>query len=183
MTNELLYHEYAGWKLEHSELLENLKELDSPLVIRFENVLSVTDYLYDKLIDDTTYSEEDHEIFQTGFYYIYDQIEEIIKLLKEVYNNDFNELNNNSRKINLLLNTIDFQNEILSQESYDEKGLQFLLDFEQDIISKIKTNKEIDEKTYELFDMETLKIFKKMEVEFYPIDTIFYEIADELGLI
>lgn len=183
MTNELLYHEYAGWKLEHSDLLNNLKQLDSPLVIRFENVLSVTDYLYDKLIDDINYTEEDHEIFQTGFYYIYDQIEEIEKIAKNIYNNNLEELNKDSRKINLLLNTIDFQNELLSQQSYDEKGLQFLLDFEQELISKISNKIDIEEKIYEKFDIETLKIFKSMEVEFYPIDTIFYEIADELGLI
>jgi hypothetical protein len=48
-------------------------------------VIEVIDYLYDKLIDDVTYTEEEDHIFQTGFYYIRRQMEEIINLLKKSY--------------------------------------------------------------------------------------------------
>lgn len=183
MRDELLYHEYAGWKLEHSELINNLKQMDSPLIIRFENVLTVVDHLYDKLIDDPEYSDDEHEIFTTGFYYVYDQVEEIKKILKDVYHNDYIQLNLNSKKINLLLNTIDFQNELLSQENYDLDAMQFLLDFESEIMEKLSNKEQLDEKMYEVLDVKTDEIFRKMNLEFYPIDVIFLEIADEMGII
>lgn len=183
MRDELIYHEYAGWKLEHSELLNNLKQLDSPLIVRFENVLTVIGFLYDKLIDDPEFNEDDHEIFSTGFYYVYDQIEEIKKVLKDVYHNDYLELNLDSKKINLLLNTIDFQNELLSLEDYDQTAMQFLLDFEAEVLEKLNKKQSIEDSMYKKLDMESLKIFKKMQVDYYPIDTIFLEIADELGII
>ncbi|HLT00060.1 MAG TPA: hypothetical protein VK005_01070 [Acholeplasma sp.] len=183
MRDELLYHEYAGWKLEHSELINNLKQLDSPLIIRFENVLNVIDHLYDKLIDDPDYSDDEDEIFRTGFYYVYDQIEEIKKILKDVYHNDYIELNTNSKKINLLLNTIDFQNELLSQENYDLEAMQFLLDFESSVMEKLTKKEHIDDSMYQALDVKTDEIFRKMNLEFYPIDVIFLEIADELGII
>ncbi len=183
MRDELIYHEYAGWKLEHSELLNNLKQLDSPLLVRFENVLSVIGFLYDKLIDDPEFNEDDHEIFSTGFYYVFDQIEEIKKVLKDVYHNDYLELNLDSKKINLLLNTIDFQNELLSLDNYDQASMQFLLDFEAEVLEKLSKKQSIEESMYKKLDIESLKMFKKMQVDYYPIDTIFLEIADELGII
>ncbi|VEU83060.1 hypothetical protein [Acholeplasma hippikon] len=183
MRDELIYHEYASWKLEHSELINNLKQLDSPLIIRFENVLNVIDYMYDKLIDDPKYSDDDHEIFETGFYYVYDQIEEIKKILKAVYNNDYLALNLDAKSVNLLLNTIDFQNDLMSQSNVDESAMQFFLDFEKEVIEKLNNKQKIEEDMFKRLDEESLKIFKKLKVSYYPIDTIFLEIADELGII
>src|SRR5690606_33398680 len=110
MIDELIYHEYAGWKLEYNELLENLKTLNSPLYSRVETILNVLDFLYDKLIDDPAYSEEEDQIFETGFQYVYDQIKQIDTLLKDIYKGDVKALNDNSKEINLLLNTVDFEN-------------------------------------------------------------------------
>lgn len=183
MRDELIYHEYAGWKLEHSELINNLKQLDSLLILRFENVLNVIDHLYDKLIDDPEFNEDDHDNFTFGFYYVFDQIEEIKRVLAEYYQNDYLLLNLDAKKVNLLLNTIDFQNELLNVENYDQQSMQFLLDFESKIIEKLTNKETIEDAMYEALDIESLKMFKKMNLEFYPIDSIFLEIADELGLI
>lgn len=183
MRDELIYHEFAGWKLEHDELINNLKELDSPLIVRFENVLNVIEHLYDKLIDDPAYGEDEHDIFMTGFYYVHDQVDEIKKLLDEVYENDFQTLNDDAKKVNLLLTTIDFQNELLSIEDYDSNAMQFLLDFEQEIMDKLMKKEHIDDTMYQKLDDESYKIFKKLNLDYYPIDMIFLEIADELGII
>ncbi len=183
MRDELIFHEYAGWKLEHSELINNLKQMDSLLILRFENVLNVIDHLYDKLIDDPEFSEDDYDNFTFGFYYVFDQIEEIKRILSEFYHNDYFLLNLDAKKVNLLLNTIDFQNELLNIENYDQTSMQFLLDFEADLIQKLTNKQEIEDSMYEKLDVESLKMFKKMNLEFYPIDSIFLEIADELGII
>ncbi len=183
MRDETVYHEYSDWKLINNDLIEKLKAMDSPLIIRIEHILNVVDYCYDKLIDDPDFSEEDHAIFEHGFYYVYDQVEEIKSLLKEQYNNDYMALHLDAKKINLLLNTIDFENELLNYDEYDEKGMAFLLDFEEIVKSKIINKEPIGDDMYEKLDIESDKIFKRMKVDVKLIQTIYMEIADELDLI
>jgi len=183
MEHELIYNEYAGWLLEHEELLSKLKQLDSLLLFRFENVLNVVDHLYNKLIDDPTYNEDDHDNFSFGFHYLHTQVEEIKKILVNLYNNDYLAMNVDAKKVNLLLNTIDFQHELLDLENYDAQSMEQLLNFETLIISKLTNKEKIDETLYKQLDDMSLQIFKRLNIEYYPIDSIFLEIADELGII
>ncbi len=182
MKDELLYHEYAGWLLEYDKLIKSLKKLKSPIYDRIKNILDVVDYFYNKLIDDPEYNEEDHNIFETGFYYLFDQVEEIRGLLEEVYNNNIENLNKEADKVNLLLTTIDFQNELITYEEFDEKDMQFLLNFETEIIEKLNKQINFDDKMFKKLDDETYKMFNKMDIEYYPIETIFLEIAYEIGI-
>ena len=183
MEKELIYNEYAGWKLEHDELISNLKKLDSLLIFRFENVLNVVDHLYNKLIDDPSYDEDDHDNFTFGFHYIHAQVEEIKKILSNYYNNDYLALNMDAKKVNLLLNTIDFQHELLDLENYDVQSMEQLLNFETLIISKLSNKEKVEDKLYKQLDDLSLQIFKKLDIDYYPIDSIYLEIADELGII
>src|SRR5690554_4940422 len=183
MNNELIYNEYAGWLLEHDELLSKLRQLDSLLLFRFENVLNVVDHLYNKLIDDPTFNEDDHDNFTFGFHYIHAQVEEIKKILVEYYNNDYLALNMDAKKVNLLLNTIDFQHELLDLDNFDPKSMELLLNFEAEIIDKLSKKEPLEEKMYSKLDELSIKIFKNLNIDYYPIDSIYLEIADELGLL
>lgn len=183
MKDELVYHEYANWKLEQNDLIKYLRESDSDLILRFKHIFDVTDYLYDQLIDNPEYSEEHDEIFQTGFYYLFDQMDKILELLKGAYQNDIKSLEKFSKEVNLLLSTIDFQNELLSVEDYDVNYMNQLLDFESDVMDKLEHQETIPHEMYEKLDHMTYEMFNEMEVDFYPIQDIFLEIADELGIV
>ncbi len=183
MRDEKIYNEYANWKLEYHELIKYLQEQDSDLILRFKHIFEVTDYLYDQLIDDPKYTEEQHEIFETGFYYLFDQIDKIQELLKGSYKNDIKKLEKFSKEVNLLLSTIDFQNELLSVEDYDVNHMNQLLDFESDVMDKLEHQESVPEEMYKQLDEMTFEMFNEMDVDFYPIQDIFLEIADELGII
>ena len=58
-----------------------------------------------------------------------------------------------------------------------------LIDFEQDITKKLENKEDIPELMYKQLDHMTFKIFKKMDVEYFPVNDIFLEIADELGIL
>lgn len=182
MRDELKYHEYANWKMENHDLLKYLTENNSDLLIRFKHVLDVTDYLYNKLIDDPNFSDDEDQIFETGFYYLFDQIDKITQLLKP-YQNEFKALEKRAKEINLLLSAIDFQNELATLEDYDDTDMADLIDFEQEITKKIENKEEVEEDMYEKLDRITFEIFNKLDVEYYPINDIFLEIADELGIL
>ena len=182
MRDELKYHEYANWKIENHDLLKYLTENNSDLMIRFKHVLDVTDYLYDKLIDDPNFSDDEDQIFETGFYYLFDQIETITELLKP-YQNDYKALELRANDINLLLAAIDFQNELASVDDYDESDMADLIDFEEELTKRLENKEEVTEDMYEKLDHMTYEIFNKMNVEYFPVNDIFLEIADELGIL
>jgi Na+/phosphate symporter len=182
MRDELKYHEYANWKIENHDLLKYLTENNSDLLIRFKHVLDVTDYLYDKLIDDPNFSDDEDQIFETGFYYLFDQIETITELLKP-YQNDYKALELRAKDINLLLAAIDFQNELASVDDYDESDMADLIDFEEELTKRLENKEEVSEDMYEKLDHMTYEIFNKMNVEYFPVNDIFLEIADELGIL
>ena len=183
MRDEKVYHEYANWKIENYDLLKYLVESNSDLIIRFKHVIDVIDYLYNKLIDDKNYSEEEDQIFETGFYYMFDQIEEITGLLKKSYQNNIENLELRARDVNLLLSTIDFQNELLGVENFEQVDMDKLIDFEQDIMKKLENKEEIPVFMFEKLDEMTFEMFQKLNVEYYAINDIFLEIADELGIL
>jgi hypothetical protein len=183
MRDEKIYHEYANWKIENHELLKYLVENNSDLIQRFRHVIDVTDYLYDKLIDDVTYSEDEDHIFETGFYYLFDQIEEITTLLKKAYQNNVQDLEKRAKDVNLLLSTIDFQNELLGVENFEQKDLDRLVEFEQAVLDKLEKKENIPYEMFDHLDSISYEIFNKLNVEYYPIDDIFLEIADELGIL
>ncbi len=181
--DESIYHEYANWKLECHELIKYLRDSDSDLIIRFKHVLDVTDFLYDKLIDDPSFSDEENQIFETGFYYIYDQIDKINDFIQQVYDGEFDALEKHARDINLLLNAIDFQNEILSIEDYKQKDLDALHRIEKTIESYIRDQEDTPEEIFTNLDQTSYRIFHDMNIDFYPINDIFFDIADELGIL
>lgn len=183
MIDERVYHQYANWKLENDELIKYLRDDRSSLIVRFKHVFEVTDYLYDQLIDDPNYNEEQHQIFVTGFQYIFDIIDKIQEILKDAYQNDVKALEKFNKEVNLLLSTIDFQNELLSIENYNVDDMNALLEFEQDVLENLNQKKAIPSEMYEKLDRMTLKIFKNTDTDFYPIHDIFLEIADELGIL
>ncbi len=181
--DESIYHEYANWKLEYHDLIQYLKENDSDLIIRFRHVFDVTDFLYEKLIDDPTFSDEENQIFETGFYYIFDQIDKINDLLMESYDGKVDVLEKRAKDVNLLLNTIDFQNELLSSDGYKQKDLDELTKLEVKIESQLKDHEDISSELFDRLDQLSYRIFHDMGIDFYPINDIFFEIADELGIL
>ncbi len=183
MRDEKVYHEYANWKLENYELIKYLVDNNSDLILRFKHVIDVIDHLYDKLIDDDTYSDEEDHIFETGFYYLFDQVEEITKLLKKAYQNNVKDLEQRAQDVNLLLSAIDFQNELLGVENFEQKDMDRLMEFEKDVLDRLEKKEIVPKEMYEHLDQMSYEIFAKLNVEYYPIDDIFLEIADELGIL
>jgi hypothetical protein len=183
MRDERVYHEYANWKIENHDLLKYLVESNSDLIIRFKHVIDVIDHLYDRLIDDVTYTDEEDQIFETGFFYMVDQIEEIVKLLKKSYANNVKDLESRAKDVNLLLSAIDFQNELLGVENFEQKDMDKLVEFEQDVLKKLENKEEIPLDMFSKLDEMTYEMFQKLEVEYFPINDIFLEIADELGIL
>ena len=181
--DERVYHEFANWKLENDELIKEFETNAPSIFFRFKHIINVVEFYYNKLIDDVNYSIEDDTIFKTGFYYLADQIEDVKTLYNTVYNKNIKELEAHAKEINLFLNTIDFQTELMNNELDQDEDIQKLMDFDRDVYKFIVEKREVPENYYEELDMLTFKIFKRLEINYYSVNDIFLEIADELNIL
>lgn len=181
---DALYHDYANWLLESSDLVEELKGLNSTIYERFKYVIEVLEFLYNKKIEEKQLSQEESNIFETGFYYVFDAFENIKLVLEHDYNGDTQVLNQHSSTMILLLDTLDFQNELIGAiEEPNEQHMQSLIDIEHEILTILEKQGDAPKELHEKLDNVTEGIYKELSMEYYPINNIFFDIADELGLI
>lgn len=181
--DETIYNEYASWQLENSDFLSLLKEKGNDLYYRFKHVFDVIDYLYLQLVEDESYSEEEDHIFQTGYFYLANQLIEIKNILNSYYNDDFDLANKFAKDINFLLNTQDFQAEALSNISDDTNSIKELLSFDKKIVKYLSKQETIPEKLFNELDNILIKVFDEEKINYLTINNIFLEIADELNIL
>ena len=181
--DETAYHEYANWKLENNELLNKLNTEAEDIFFRFKHIIDVTNYFYDKLIDDANYAEQDDVIFKSGFYYLADQLEELKVLLKDVFNNDLNEAKKYFREINLFFNTLDFQAELINNDIELGADLETLMTFDKKVYEYLERKQNAPDELFAELDKITNNIYQKLNSNYYSINNIFLEIADELNIL
>lgn len=173
-----IYTDYGNWKFENHEFINELVKNKSKTISRFTPVIAVVDYLYDKVVDKKSLSEDEEVIFSTGFDYIYDQFHLIKTLLELKFNNNYKELEKYAQTINLLLYINDFQSESLNYPNLKDDIK--LLDDLEDKVNKCLDNKENAPDAYfQILNETTEALFNQNNIEVHTIDQIFYEIALE----
>lgn len=173
-----IYTDYGNWKFENHEFINELVKNKSKTISRFTPVIAVVDYLYDKVVDKKSLSEDEEVIFSTGFDYIYDQFHLIKTLLELKFNNNYKELEKYAQTINLLLYINDFQSEALNYPSLKDDIKQ--LDDLEDKVNTCLDNKENAPDAYfQILNEITDALFNQNNIEVHTIDQIFYEIALE----
>ncbi len=180
--NDIVFNDYANWLIENADFFENLKETKSILFTRNKHIFDVVAYLYDLKVEEKTIDEEQEYIFEVGFYYLFDQFEHINLLLKHTYNDDFDAFNKQAKTIVLLLNTIEFENDIHNLVSQKEAKKAFA-EIEQEILKYLEKKEEAPQELFDKLNEVSEKIYNKHNLEYYPIFEIFYDIAIELNLL
>lgn len=183
MRDERVYHEYVNWKIENHDLLKYLTDNNSDLIIRSRHIMDVVEHFYDKLVDDIDYSEEDDNIFKTGFYYLAEQIEEIKRLMEKAYQNDVKYLEKRAKDVNLMLNAVDFYHEVSSVENRLKSDSDDLEAFIIEVTQLLEDKEDIPKYMFEKLDKITYEMYNRLDIRDIPLNAIFLEIADELGIL
>ena len=174
-----IYTDYGNWKFENHEFISNLVKNKSKTISRFTPVITVVDYLYDKVCDNKKLSEDEEVIFSSGFDYIYDQFHFIQTLLQFKFNNDYKKLEKNAKTINLLLFINEFIAEALNYKNINTKELDEL---ESKVNAYLDKDEVVPDEYFAILDDITAKMFEANDIEVHTTDQIFYEIALELGI-
>jgi len=182
IEDELIYSEYSNWKAKNHELLKYINSNQSSLNLTFEAVLPVTDFLYDLLIEDDDYGEQESGIFNFGFYYVVQKVEEIKTLYENQCQKDFKKLERLAPTINRMFDAIDFEAELLTSGNAKSEDVEQIVELEKELVSYLEKGENAPEEVFEKLDLVSDKIFTKLNIEYEQINSIFMEIALGLGI-
>ncbi|MDY0010207.1 MAG: hypothetical protein RBR96_00530 [Candidatus Izemoplasmatales bacterium] len=178
---EKLLKEYQGWLTDNKNFYEHLKSHESALFVRFQPVYDVLFVLFQEYKDHPDQGNEDIEkIFQVGLEYLNMQFFTCKMYLKKTFNNNFHHFLEYDQVINYSLFLEDLKYELVEKSiSYDEKAMESIADFLDDIIENKKEIPDnlglyVDGKIHQMIDVD--------DYHFTGIIDIFVEIADALGI-
>lgn len=176
-----IFEDYLAFKKENSELISNLVKTNSLIINHFSSIFIVIDYLYEKQLKRKLNQDEEY-IFMTGYDYVFECFNLISIVLKDYFNNDFNELNKFPKNMDLLIYLNEYKNEILAREEF-KRYLPELEKIENKIMECFKNKVEIEDEYFGLLDDIIYKTFTLNDIDSPSIESIFYEIALEYNLI
>ena len=183
MIDEKIYRDYAEWLLKHESLLKKINA-SSVLSLKFKHVSDVVDFLYNELIDNTDYSEDQDLIFKTGVYYLAEMVEYLEVILINVYKNNFVELEKQAKSINFYLSIKEFIFETEAVTKKEDEDFNAVLNLYNDVENNYITKKQaVPVSLFSKFDNFCAIAVNKLDYEYKPINNIFLEIAEEFKLI
>ncbi|HQN74549.1 MAG TPA: hypothetical protein PK160_00750 [Bacillota bacterium] len=178
---EKLLKEYQGWLTDNKNFYEHLKSHESALFVRFQPVYDVLLVLFQEYKDHPDQGNEDIEkIFQVGLEYLNMQFFNCKMYLKKTFDNNFHHFLEYDQVISYSLFLEDLKYELVEKSvSYDEKAMESISDFLDDIIENKKEIPDnlglyVDGKIHQMIDVD--------DYHFTGIIDIFVEIADALGI-
>lgn len=182
IENEIIYQHYATWRIENSDLIEFVQTSESSIKLTFEFILPVVDFLYNELIDNKDYGDDEHGIFEFGFNYLVFKFDEIQYILDNFCNKDLKKLESIGKTINLMFSVIEFEQQILEGEFHNEEDLEKLIDLEKEIQYYIEKCENAPLELFQKVDEVSLEVFARSGQEFESIASIYAEIAESLGI-
>lgn len=182
IEDELIYQQYANWRLENEEIIEFVENSKTSIKNTFEHVLPVVEYLYNDLIDNEEYGEEEDGIFQFGFNYLVFKYNEIKYVLDNFCKGDYKKLESIAKTINLLFHVLEFEQALLENESGTSDDIEEIIDLEKEIEHYLEKCENAPDELFYKVDLKSNEIFVKSNNEFESIESIFANIALSLDL-
>ncbi len=178
--DNLIYRDFAAWKLENHDVIETFHKNESAIYERLNPIYSVLNHIYDILVEEKQLDEDLDTIFITGFNYLNSQFEIIKIYFETLFQSQCDDFNNYSEMVLYLLYIYDIrtdmENNNINSDIIELNELETCI--ENMIMERGNDFDYIKDKIN-----ETLKlVFGKMNYEFVSIVDIFVEIAENLGI-
>jgi len=174
-----IYDDYINYLSECMELIDKLKETSSPLNLIIDDVIKVTDYIYQQYDKKIKIDDDLEEIFSLGFGYLSNALSEIKTYYEDSFDKDINKLNNYATLIIDYIILDDFK-AFLDVDDYLTDELKEKIDSYMTKIDRIVANSS--KIPSELNDEVTFFIedYTPSDKMFHPVYAVFSMIAEEL---
>ena len=178
--DNIIYRDYATWKIENNETLEQFSDNSSVIYERLEPVYEVLNHIYDMAVDKKEIDEDLEIIFQIGFNYLNTQFDIIKIYFETLFQSKCEDFVDYSDMILFLLYIYDLRIDLENNDINSD--IEELNDLETNIENMIMEKRDDHEFINSKMN-ETLSIvFDLMDYEYVSIIDVFVEIAENLGL-
>lgn len=176
-----IYDDYGNFIEENESLINKLKEKESPILTTFMDVVKVLDYVYEQYLAGDKIEEELVDIFDIGFGYFFNVMNDIKTYYVDYFNENFDILNYYSNVIVYHIYLDDFKcyldnDEILTPER--KRVIEKIEDKIEDILSKRLPYSQED---IDSFDEDIHSIMPSKD-KFKPVYSVFLLITEELNI-
>lgn len=178
--DSLIYKDYAAWKMENQEILEQFQNNHNVIYERLEPVYAVLNYIYDKLCDGEELDEDLITIFEVGFNYLSNQFEVIKIYYETLFQSSCDDFIDYSELLLYLIYINDVRTD-LENNDY-ESDLEILTETETILENMIMERNKDGVYAGNLMNVTLEKVFENVDYEYVSIVDIFVEIAENLGI-
>ena len=178
--DNLIYKDYAGWKLENQEILEKFQSNNNAIYDRLEPVYAVLNYIYDLVVEGSELDEDYELIFYSGFEYLSTQFEVIKIYYSTLFKEDCDDFIEYSDLLLYLIYISDVRNDLDSNGI--DSNIQSLHDLEETIENMIMDRNNDKIYATNLFNTVFEEVFTKLNYDYVSIVDIFSEIAESFGI-
>ena len=175
-----IYKDYAGWKLENQQILEQFQGNNNIIYERLEPVYTVLNHIYDMICDGKEVDEDFETIFEVGFSYLNSQFGVIKIYFETLFSSNCEDFIGYSQLLLYLIFIFDIKSDLENHGMSSD--IESLNDLETEIENSIMERR--DDYLYLSNKMnETLaEVFKEAKYEYVSVIDIFVEIAENLGI-
>ena len=176
-----MYDDYNKYIIENEELLNNLKNSDSNVLLCLSDVLEVLEYIYKKYLDQAKIDNDLEEIFEIGFGYLSNALVDIKTYYVDYFKKDIILLNRYSTLIVYSIVLDDLKGYLLSEERLTEER-KATINNASKLIDDVMINlKEIDGDVIVTIE-EAFETSLPKKHNYKPVYSVFQMIAEELGI-
>lgn len=176
-----MYDDYNKYIIEHEELLNNLKNSDSNVLLCLSDVLEVLEYIYKKYLDQAKIDNDLEEIFEIGFGYLSNSLVDIKTYYVDYFKKDIILLNRYSTLIVYSILLDDLKGYLLSEERLTEERKETINNASKLIDDVMINLKEIGGDLLVTIE-EAFETSLPKKHNYKPVYSVFQMIAEELGI-
>jgi len=178
--DNLLYKDYASWKIENTHIIEQFEKNSSVIYERLEPVYEVLNYIYDMVVADNELNEDLETIFQVGFNYLNTQFDIIKIYFETLFQSKCEDFDEYSNLIIFLLYIYDLRTDLENNDINSD--IEELNDLETNIENAVMERRDDHEFINSKMNETLAIVFDLMNYEYVSIVDVFVEIAENLGL-
>lgn len=178
--DEFVLKDYASWKMENYEMLEQFKQNGNPIYDRLEPVYVVLENLYEMACSNEQLDEDLENIFNIGFQYLYSQLNLTKIYFENLFKSACDDFEEYSEMLLFLLYIFDLRTDL---ESHDlDSDLEVLNNTETYIENMIMQRGHDYDFVRDMMNETIKQVFETIDYEYVSIVDIYVEIAENLGI-
>ncbi|HHX80465.1 MAG TPA: hypothetical protein GX692_05325 [Acholeplasmataceae bacterium] len=158
------FHDYKSYVLDNQDLIQFLRESKSIIYDRFEDVFQVLEFIEKRVEKYEKVEEEFEVIFEAGFAYLHEQMEELKSIINLYFKNDVAGLNKYASLINYYLYLSDLIETLTEKSLYSEDAKQAIANIYEEIETIFSEKKA--------FEQEIFNQFNLVVEEYAPVGTL-----------